>query len=86
MSLRFDPQTGLVVVPTHLWGPAGHTIVRLALDTGASGSVVGWSTLRLVGYDPAVVSERIQLITGSGVEFAPRLVVERLTALGPEKV
>jgi hypothetical protein len=42
MSLTFDPKEGLIVVPTRLWGPSGDTLVRLALDTGATGSVVNW--------------------------------------------
>lgn len=77
MSLRFDPKEGLVVVPTRLWGPTGDTVVRLALDTGATGTVVGWDVAVLLGYDPAIVAERIQMTTGSGVEFAPRIIVEK---------
>ena len=31
--------------------------------------------LVLVGYDPALEKERIQVTTGSGVEFVPRLTI-----------
>ncbi len=85
MSLRFDPTEGLIVVPTRLCGPAGDTVVRLALDTGATRTVVGWDVVVLVGYDPAVSSERVQMITGSGVEFVPRVFIERIEALGQER-
>ena len=71
MSLPFHPREGLIVVPTRLWGPNGDTVVRLALDTGATGSMLNWDVLMLLGYDPAVVPERIQVTTGSGVEFSP---------------
>ena len=52
MSLPFDPQAGLIVVPVRLWGPDGDTIARLALDTGATGSLVNWDIAVLLGYDP----------------------------------
>ncbi|MFH0948624.1 MAG: hypothetical protein V1833_06490 [Elusimicrobiota bacterium] len=42
MSFRFDPVEGLIVVPTKIWGPNGDSIVRLALDTGATSSLVNW--------------------------------------------
>ncbi len=85
MSLSFDPQEGLIVVPTHVWGPAGDTVARFALDTGATGSVVNWEVIVFLGYDPAVVPDRIQMTTGSGVEFVPLIVVDKVEALGQER-
>jgi hypothetical protein len=38
-----------------------------------------------IGYDPALSSDRVQVTTGSGVEFAPRVELQRLTALGQER-
>jgi len=35
-----------------------------------------------VGIDPALSSERVQVTTGSGVEFAPQVNVDSITALG----
>jgi hypothetical protein len=35
-----------------------------------------------IGYDPALAANRVQVTTGSGVEFAPCIELERLTALG----
>ena len=80
MSLNFDPKKGLIIVPTRLWGPSGDILVRLALDTGATGSVVNWDIIMLLGYDPAVVTERVQMTTGSGVEFVPRIKVKKIEA------
>jgi hypothetical protein len=82
MSLPFDPSEGLVIVPTRLWGATGDTVVRLALDTGATLSLVSWEVMVLIGYDPAIVPDRIQITTGSGVEFVPRITVDRIEALG----
>ncbi len=78
MNLPFDPQSGLIVVPTRMFGPTGDTVVQLALDTGATKSLVNWDVVVLLGYDPAIASERIQMTTGSGVEFVPRIFVEEI--------
>jgi len=82
MKIRFDPKQGLIVVPTRLYGPSTDAIVRLALDTGATSSMVNWDIAVFLGYDPASVKERIQVTTGSGVEFAPRIAVKRMEVPG----
>jgi predicted aspartyl protease len=65
-----------------LYGPKGDTIVNLALDTGATWSLVSWETAVLIGYDPASVSERTSITTGSGVEYCPKITLQQLEALG----
>jgi predicted aspartyl protease len=59
--------------------------VRLALDTGATSTTVNAGLLNAIGYDPALVPDRIQLTTGSGVEYAPRLSVSKIDALSQER-
>ncbi len=82
MKITFDPTQGLIVIPTRLHGLQIDTVVRLALDTGATGSMINWDVAVLLGYDPASAKERIQVTTGSGVEFAPRIVVKKVEVLG----
>jgi hypothetical protein len=64
VSVPFDPEEGLIVVPVELVGPAGRALLRLALDTGATRTVVNVGTLVALGYDPALVPERLQITTG----------------------
>ena len=82
MTYGFDPSQGLIIVPVRLFGPVGDMIVRLALDTGATSTLINSEILVLLGYDPATSPDRIQVNTGSGVEFCPRVTVQRLEALG----
>ena len=82
MSYRFDPREGLIIVPTRVFGPVGDAIVRLALDTGATSTLINTEVLVVLGYDPATALDRPQITTGSGIEFCARLVVDRLEALG----
>jgi predicted aspartyl protease len=85
MSFPFESQQGLIIVRAELWGPSGSAVLRLALDTGATGTVVNVGMLVAVGYDPALVPDRIQVTTGSGVEFVPRVILDKLEALGQER-
>ena len=81
MSLRFDPKRSLIIVPTRLYGPTGDTVVRLALDTGATESVVNWDVVVFLGYDVVSMSERVQMATGSGLEFAAQIKIKKIEAL-----
>ena len=73
----FDPLRGLVVVQAEVFGRLGSIVLRLALDTGATGTMINVGPLAAVGYDPSLQSERIQVTTGSGVEYAPAIGHER---------
>lgn len=86
MSVRFQPDEGLVPIRADLYGPVGTTRLRLALDTGATRTAINVGRLVSVGYDPALSADRVQVTTGSGVEYAPRVVVERLEALDQERL
>lgn len=85
MTFAFDSQRGLIVVRAELTGPSGSGILQLALDTGATSTLINVAMLVAIGYDPALAMERLQVTTGSGVEFAPRVELQRLTALGQER-
>lgn len=84
MSFPFEPQQGLIIVRAELWGPSGSAVLRLALDTGATSTVVNMGLLVAIGYDPALVPDRIQVTTGSSVEFMPRVILDKIVALGQE--
>jgi len=85
MTLPFDPRSGLIIIPTRVSGPTRDTIVRLALDTGATGTAVSLDIMVLLGYDPAAAPDRRQVTTGSGIMFVPRLIVDKIAALGQER-
>jgi predicted aspartyl protease len=84
MSVSFDGQQGLVVVRAQVEGPSGIAVVRLALDTGATRTLINAGLLVAVGYDPAAVLQRTEITTGSGVEFAALVPISKIVALGRE--
>lgn len=85
MSFPFDPQYGLITVRAELEGPSGNAVLQLALDTGATSTLINVGMLVSIGYDPALEEERFQVTTGSGVEFVPRVTLQKISALGQEK-
>jgi predicted aspartyl protease len=82
MSASFQCEEGLIRVATHIWGPSGDTIAHLALDTGATRTIVSSAVLVLLGYDPAAALERVRVTTGSGLEYVASVSVTRIEALG----
>jgi hypothetical protein len=85
MRFPFDAKKGLVVVRAEITGPSGVVFPRLALDTGATQTLINTGLLVAVGYDPAVASERVEVTTGSGVEFVARLSIRRIASLAFER-
>ena len=82
MSVPFDSRQGLVVVRAEVTGPAGSAVLRPALDTGAGVTLINTAIAVSIGYDPSSVANRLQNTTGSGVEFAPKIEVASVRALG----
>ena len=85
MNYSFNPHRGLVVVQAEVFGPSGSIVLRLALDTGATGTMINVAPLAVIGYDPSLAPERVQVTTGSGIEYAPRILVTRIKAMGQER-
>jgi hypothetical protein len=85
MSVPFDPREGLIIIGAELSGPAGSVVLRLALDSGATSTPVNVGLLVAVGYDPAFSPDRIQVTTGSGIEFVPFVTLDWISALGHER-
>ena len=85
MTQPFDPDQGLVVVQSELFGPSGSIVLRLAVDTGATSTLLNVAPLEIVGYDPSSSSKRIRIATGSGEEEVPRVRVKRIKAMGQER-
>jgi len=85
VSFLFDPQQGPIIVNAELSGPSGSGVLRLALDSGATGTCGECGMLVAIGYDPALIPDRVQITTGSGVEFVPRVILDRINALRHER-
>lgn len=52
MKEAYDDSLGVLVVPAELFGPSGSVVLRLAVDTGATHTMINVGLLAVVGYDP----------------------------------
>ncbi|MBC7795987.1 MAG: clan AA aspartic protease [Pyrinomonadaceae bacterium] len=59
--------------------------INLALDTGATATVISAKRLERLGYDLKNPEDEIYITTGSGLVFVPKVKIEKLTALGNTK-
>ena len=85
MSVAFDASEGLIVVAAEVTGPTGRAILRLALDTGATSTLINKGPLIAVGYDPASSADQIEVTTGSGIEMVSVVEVLEFSALGQQR-
>jgi hypothetical protein len=82
MMTPFLASHGPIIVDVILWGPAAHTNVRLALDTGATRTLIRDDALALIGVDSRSASMRAQVTMGNSVQFVRLVEVTRVEALG----
>ena len=57
-------------------------VLPVALDTGASTTTIPTKVAMDLGYDLSNPKDMKQIITGSGIIFAPIITVRQLTAIG----
>ncbi len=87
--VTFDPSVSVVVVDCLLEAADGTSflVIPAVLDTGASFTVVATDILVHLGYDPAnPLFTRQRIVTGSGIEYAPRMTLRSVTAIGQQVV
>jgi hypothetical protein len=86
MSFPFVGSRGPVIVEASFSGSLGQADLRLILDTGATTSLIRSTLLVAVGYDPNGSPDRVKVTMGNGVELVPRIVLNRLSALGQHRL
>lgn len=76
--MRLPVGIPLVIRNVKITGPKGSVRVDLIFDTGAVFTALSRSVLKFIGYDPAIVSERQDIVTANGVIEVPRLCVNSI--------
>jgi len=83
-ELIIDSQSGLIVVDVEVKGEVESGVVKMAVDTGCTFTIVPWNIAIAIGCDPARSKETVRMVTASGIEFAPVVTLKSLKALGQE--
>ena len=78
-----DPTLHIIIVRVKLQDEDGRILyLRMALDTGASMTVIPWQAAERLGLDPARSRRRARFMTGSRMEVAPILTVPVMELIG----
>lgn len=79
---RFPSSIPLVVRNVSVCGPKRSLQVDMVFDTGADITLLSWSVLRFLGYDPVVSRLRRRISTANGIIVVPLLRIESIAVRG----
>ena len=85
MSDAFDAKTGTVIVRARVVGPVQVVDAVLALDTGATTTLISPHILIAAGYDSSTADEHVFITSATGIVYVPKFGIDSLAALGMTK-
>jgi len=82
-KLRFNTESPVIIITILLEGKGNSKQkIKVALDTGATYTMIPWKTAVVLGLEPELSKEKIEIITASGVEKAPLVTLDSILILG----
>ncbi len=82
-TFRFNTKAPVIILSVLLEGKgSSKQKIRMALDTGATYTMIPWKTAEVLGLEPELSKKRIEIITASGVEKAPLVTLKSIVVLG----
>jgi predicted aspartyl protease len=79
IEFPFNPQDNLIVVPVEVHGKSQHITLDMAVDTGATWTIMPIKTCSIIG---AVYLRNVSIVTGSRVENARLMAIPLIRAFG----
>ncbi|MCK4418331.1 retroviral-like aspartic protease family protein [Candidatus Aerophobetes bacterium] len=83
-KLKFDPSLPVIVLDVTLEGKIVKRRIKMAVDTGATYTMIPWEIAEALGYRPDISVQRVTLITASGIERAPLIKIDSLRVCNKE--
>jgi len=75
-------EEGIIPLYVEIEGPTTKRIIKMALDTGATFTIMPPEIARDIGHDPTLSRRRIEIATASGSVLVPILKIKRISCLG----
>jgi|SRR5688500_5511237 len=82
MVLPLDPREELIIVPVRLFGHNKELILRFAIDTAATSSMIGWEQASRLGYVRSALPDHMHITTASGTELVQQITLNAIEAFG----
>jgi len=83
MARSRSPQPAtLLIAHAVLHGRKDRKVIRMVVDTGATTTIIPPQVALAIGCDPARAKRRLAIITATGLEYLPVVVVPQIESLG----
>ena len=81
-TYKAEKRGPLLLVKAFVEGTEGRAYLTLLLDTGSAYTLISQEILESIGCSPAVPKRTQRIITGSGYEIVPVILVSKFHCLG----
>ena len=83
-EFKFDPHQSMILCHAEIISPRMCLSLKMALDTGATYTMIPIEAAIAVGCDPLRAKRRLEVTTGSGVEYMSVVTIPKFRAFGIE--
>lgn len=83
-EFRFDPKQSIILCYVEIASPKIRLSLKMALDTGATYTMIPIEAAVAIGCSPLRSKRRIEITTGSGIEYVPIVTIPKFKAFGIE--
>ena len=81
-TIPFKISDPVIVVNVLVRGPKNGKLIKMVVDTGASITSIPSDIALAIGVDPSKSTKKIEIITASGTEYVPIIIVPSVQFLG----
>ena len=83
-KFSLDYQKGIIFCIAKIIKGSNSVIIKMALDTGATYTMISHEAVAGIGIHPAIARRKIEVTTGNGIILAPVVVIPKFRTLGYE--
>jgi len=83
-EFKFEPKQSIIICHAEIVGQKVELSLKMALDTGATYTMIPVEAAVAIGCDPLRSRRKIEITTGSSTEYVPLITVPKFRALGVE--
>ena len=83
-KFKFGPEQSIIICHAEIASSKGELSLKMAVDTGATYTMIPTEVAIAIGCDPLRSRRKIEITTGSGIEYVPVVAVPKFRAFGIE--
>ena len=83
-KFKFNPKQSIIICHVEIIGPKKELSLKMALDTGATYTMVPVESALIIGCDTSQPPHKIEITTGSSVEYVSLITIPKFRAFGVE--